>query len=115
MHTEADAWVIFTDTVTLLVGEEHVGRETTLRGVGVCEGQPSSPAVIVGMRTLLLLLDTSRLGLGGTLCGFRHGDGSRRFLGSFGSGGLCGSSLVSSCSSHCREDGAELNEEFEVE
>lgn len=33
--TEGDAGVLLTDVLTLLVGEEHVGRETTLRSVGV--------------------------------------------------------------------------------
>ena len=37
-HTEGDAWVLVADVLTLLVGEEHVGRETTLWRVGVCEG-----------------------------------------------------------------------------
>ena len=35
--TELDAGVLLADLVTLLVGEEHVGRETALGGVGVCE------------------------------------------------------------------------------
>jgi hypothetical protein len=35
--TETDAGVVFTDILTLLVGEEHVGRETTLGSVGICE------------------------------------------------------------------------------
>lgn len=34
-HTEANAWVLITDILTLLVREEHVGRETTLGRVGV--------------------------------------------------------------------------------
>jgi len=34
-HTELDAGVVLADLVTLLVGEEHVGRETTLRLVGI--------------------------------------------------------------------------------
>ena len=33
--TELDAGVVLADLVTLLVGEEHVGRETALGGVGV--------------------------------------------------------------------------------
>lgn len=33
--TEADAGVLLTDVLALLVGEEHVGRETTLGSVGV--------------------------------------------------------------------------------
>lgn len=37
--TELDAWVVLTDLVTLLVGEEHVGGETTLGGVGVYDCQ----------------------------------------------------------------------------
>jgi hypothetical protein len=34
-HTELDAGVVLADLVTLLVGEEHVGREATLRLVRV--------------------------------------------------------------------------------
>jgi hypothetical protein len=34
-HTELDAGVVLADLVALLVGEEHVGRETTLGLVGV--------------------------------------------------------------------------------
>jgi len=37
VHTEADARVLFTNILTLVVGEEHVGRKTTLGCVGVCE------------------------------------------------------------------------------
>jgi hypothetical protein len=32
---ERDARVLLTNVLTLLVGEEHVGRETTLGGIGV--------------------------------------------------------------------------------
>jgi hypothetical protein len=35
--TEADAGVLLADLVAVVVGEEHVGRETTLGGVGVCD------------------------------------------------------------------------------
>lgn len=35
--TELDAGVLLTDVLTLLVGEEHVGRETTLGCVRVCD------------------------------------------------------------------------------
>lgn len=35
--TELDAGVLLTDVLTLLVGEEHVGRETTLGCVRVCK------------------------------------------------------------------------------
>lgn len=35
--TELDTGVLLTDVLTLLVGEEHVGRETTLGCVRVCE------------------------------------------------------------------------------
>lgn len=35
--TEADARVLLADVLALLVGEEHVGRETPLGSVGVCE------------------------------------------------------------------------------
>lgn len=34
-HTEADARVLIADVLTLLVGEEHVGRETALGRVGI--------------------------------------------------------------------------------
>jgi hypothetical protein len=34
--TEFDTGVVLADLVTLLVGKEHVGRETTLGRVGVC-------------------------------------------------------------------------------
>jgi hypothetical protein len=34
--TELDAGVLLADLVALLVGEEHVGGETTLGRVGVC-------------------------------------------------------------------------------
>lgn len=34
--TEGNTRVFLTDVLSLLVGEEHVGRETTLGGVGVC-------------------------------------------------------------------------------
>lgn len=33
--TEGDSWVLLTDVVTLVLSEEHVGRETTLWGVWV--------------------------------------------------------------------------------
>jgi hypothetical protein len=36
--TERDTRVLLTDVLTLLVGEEHVGGETTLGGVGVLLG-----------------------------------------------------------------------------
>jgi hypothetical protein len=35
--TEADAGVLLVDVLALLVGEEHVGRETSLGGIGVWE------------------------------------------------------------------------------
>jgi hypothetical protein len=34
-HTELDAGVVLADLVALVVGEEHVGRETALGLVGV--------------------------------------------------------------------------------
>jgi len=71
---EADAGVLFTNILTLVVGEEHVGRKTTLGRVGV----------------FLLLLDTTSLGLGccfGAGLGHGFGGGFRfgvsRCLGSF--------------------------------
>lgn len=44
VHTEADAGVLFTNILTLVVGEEHVGRKTTLGRVGVyvCEREGES-------------------------------------------------------------------------
>ena len=35
-HTELDTGVVLADLVALLVGEKHVGGETTLGRVGVC-------------------------------------------------------------------------------
>jgi hypothetical protein len=35
VHTEGDAGVLFTNILTLVVGEEHVGRKTTFGRVGV--------------------------------------------------------------------------------
>lgn len=35
--TERDAGVLVANILTLLVGEEHVGREATLWGIGICE------------------------------------------------------------------------------
>jgi len=62
---KADTWVLLTNVLALLVGEEHVSRETTLGRIWV-----------------LLLLLTS--GLGGTLglCFLRHGDGGFECIGS---------------------------------
>ena len=33
--TEADAGIFLADRLTLVVGEEHVGRETSLGGIGI--------------------------------------------------------------------------------
>jgi hypothetical protein len=38
-RTEADTGVVLTDVLTLLVGEEHVGRKTTLGSIGICDNQ----------------------------------------------------------------------------
>ena len=35
VRTKADSWVLIANILTLLVGEEHVCRETTLRRVGI--------------------------------------------------------------------------------
>lgn len=35
LHTEGDARVLFADLVTVVVGEEHVGRQATLGSIGV--------------------------------------------------------------------------------
>lgn len=37
LHTEADTRVFLAHVLALLVGEEHVGGQATLGGVGVCE------------------------------------------------------------------------------
>ena len=37
-HTEADTGILLADIVTLVVCEEHVGGETSLGRVRVCEG-----------------------------------------------------------------------------
>jgi len=37
LRTEADARVLLTNVLALLIGEEHVGREATLGRVGICE------------------------------------------------------------------------------
>ena len=34
-RTEADAGILLTNILTLFIGEEHVGRETALRSVGI--------------------------------------------------------------------------------
>ena len=36
--TKGDAGVLLVDVLALLVGEEHVGRETSLGGIGIWEG-----------------------------------------------------------------------------
>ena len=35
VRTEADTWVLIANVLTLLVGKEHVSRETTLGRVGI--------------------------------------------------------------------------------
>lgn len=57
---KGDTRVLLSDALTLLVGEEHVGRETTLGRIGV----------------LLLLLDTAGLGFAGSGLFLRHVGGA---------------------------------------
>lgn len=61
-RTEGNAGVLLADTVTLLVGEEHVCRETALGGVGVL-------LLLAALATL-----SGALGFGGSL--LRHVGGS---------------------------------------
>jgi hypothetical protein len=35
-RTELDAWVVLSDLVAVIVGEEHVGRKSTLWRIGIC-------------------------------------------------------------------------------
>jgi len=83
---EGDAGVLDAYILTLLIGEEHIGRETTLGRVGI----------------LLLLLDAARLGLasGGLL--LRHDWG--------GLGGRFGWSLGGRGSRHVSDDDVSLME-----
>lgn len=71
--TESDARVVLAHLLALLIGEEHVGGQTTLGRVGVCavsmEGE--------GDRMLTLLALFGATGLGGGLAGsllLRHFD-----------------------------------------
>lgn len=34
-HTKADARIFFSHVLTLFIGEEHVGGEATLGGIGI--------------------------------------------------------------------------------
>jgi hypothetical protein len=61
--TELDTGVVLADLVTLLVGKEHVGRETTLGRVGVCNALEWRWLIAARETHTLLLL--SALGLGG--------------------------------------------------
>lgn len=67
VHTERDSGVLLTDVVALLLGEEHVRGETTLRRVWVCSrvSMDASIASRKGLQLTLLLLLAS--GLGGAL------------------------------------------------
>lgn len=69
-HTEGNAWVFVSDALTVLVGEEHVSRETTLGGVGVCIARLAviRCRVSVGDQLTLLSLALSTTALGGLAC-----------------------------------------------
>jgi hypothetical protein len=76
IHTKGDTRVLVTNVLTLLVGKEHVCRETTLWRVGVCY-EVSTVAIlqqgVLGRQTLLLLFGA---GLGGSLgLLLRHDEG----------------------------------------
>ena len=79
-HTEADAGVLLSHIVTLLIGEEHVGRQTTLGGIGVWRCLISwAIKQDEGDRSTLLLLASSISNLGLGLAGgllLRHDDRS---------------------------------------
>jgi hypothetical protein len=78
--TERDAGVLLADVLALLVGEEHVGGETTLGGVGVWERGSSQPTCSWRCSELrLTLLATALLDLAGGLAlsgGLGHFDRS---------------------------------------
>jgi hypothetical protein len=61
--TELDAGVVLADLVALLVGKEHVGRQTTLGRVGVWHQLEWSLRLAAREQLTLLLL--SAVGLGG--------------------------------------------------
>ena len=67
-NTEGDVGVLAANIITLLIGEEHVGRETTLWGIGICDTVSINALMIKNQwRTLLLLLSAGTFGstLGG--------------------------------------------------
>jgi hypothetical protein len=67
VHTERDSGVLLADVVALLLGEEHVRGETTLRRVWVCS-RVSMDASITSRKGLqLTLLPLVAFGLGGAL------------------------------------------------
>jgi hypothetical protein len=68
--TELDAGVILPNLVAVVVGKEHVGRQTALRGIGVWrsgKGRRDGPG---GLTLLALLLGL----LGLALCFLGHDD-----------------------------------------
>ena len=77
-HTEADAGVLLSHIVTLLIGEEHVGRQPTLGGVRVWRSLISQAIKEdEGDSSTLLLLASSIGNLGLGLAGglfLRHDD-----------------------------------------
>jgi hypothetical protein len=42
MHTEGDSWVFLTDVLSLFIGKEHVGGESTFWRVGIYESKSAS-------------------------------------------------------------------------
>jgi hypothetical protein len=72
-QTEGDSWILVTDVLTLLVGEEHVSREATLWRVRVCDGvsrvaidhveEEDEPFFFFSVRPLVALLVVFSLGM----------------------------------------------------
>jgi len=77
--TKLDAWVVLADLLALLVREEHVGGQATLRRVGICYKSVCEASIWAARDLLtLLLLTTVGLGLGSCLAGgllLRHSGG----------------------------------------
>lgn len=96
--TELDAGVLLADLVALLVGEEHVGGETTLGRVGICNMSTSAHDAVTRDLTLLLLASIGLLALAaGNLLGLRHVVVLRGLL-----AGGCGKVKVYSSGEHSR-------------
>lgn len=80
--TELDTRVLLTDLLTLLVREEHVGRETTLGRVGVCTMISTCDESDCEAREKLTLLLLSTVGLSGLALGSASGLFLRHDVGS---------------------------------